>query len=65
MEKFVEAERDCLTICLPDIGSVRDDIDIDEQFFDLHILKQQKDEGWFRSAAECDLRTFPKTIRLH
>ena len=55
MEKFVEAERDCLTICLPDIGSVRDDIDIDEQFFDLHILKQQKDEGWFRSAAECDL----------
>jgi hypothetical protein len=24
------------------------DVEIDEEFFDLHILKQQKDEGWFR-----------------
>ena len=48
MEKFVEAEKECLTICLPDIRNLRPDVDIDEEFFDLHILKQQKDEGWFR-----------------
>ena len=48
LEKFVDAERDCCTICFPDIRNFREDVDIDEHFFDLHILKQQKDEGWFR-----------------
>ena len=48
LEKFVEAERECWTICLPDIRNLRQDVDIDEHFFDLHILKQQQDEGWFR-----------------
>jgi hypothetical protein len=48
LEKFLEAERECCTICFPDIRNFREDVDVDEEFFDLHILKQQKDEGWFR-----------------
>jgi hypothetical protein len=42
------AQDQCLTICLPDIRSIQDDLILDSEFFDLHILREQVDEGWYQ-----------------
>jgi hypothetical protein len=36
-----------LTICIPDSRSIKDNVKLDEDFFDHHILKLH-DEGWYR-----------------
>ena len=47
-EKLSAAEDECLIICLPDFNSIRNDLDsLDSDFFDLHILREKPDEGWF------------------
>ena len=49
-EKLERAERERLSICLPDLNSLNEELDsLDSDFFDLHILQEQSDEGWFRS----------------
>ena len=47
--KLERAQREYLSICLPDIRSIRDDLIFDGDFFDLHILREQTDEGWYHS----------------
>ena len=49
-QKLQRAQDKCLTICLPDIRSIQDDVNLDSEFFDLHILREQVDEGWFQSS---------------
>lgn len=48
-DKLHKAEQECLTICLPDARSIKDDVNLDSAFFDLHILRLH-DEGWYRGA---------------
>ena len=49
-QKLQQAQDQCLTICLPDIRSIQDDVNLDTEFFDLHILREQVDEGWYKSS---------------
>ena len=49
-QKLQRAQDQCLTICLPDIRSIQCDVNLDSEFFDLHILREQVDEGWFQSS---------------
>ena len=49
-QKLQQAQDECLTICLPDIRSIQDDVNLDSEFFDLHILREQVDEGWYKSS---------------
>ena len=46
-EKLAKVERECLTVCLPDVESIKEDVVLDEAFFDHHILRLH-DEGWYR-----------------
>ena len=42
---------DNLVICLPDVSSLRSDLGcLDTDFYDLHILREKADEGWFSSS---------------
>ena len=40
-------EDQCWTLCLPDVRSIKDDVVLDEAFFDHHILNINE-EGWYR-----------------
>ena len=40
-------ENNCWTLCLPDVRSLKDDVVLDEDFFDQHILTINE-EGWYR-----------------
>ena len=46
-EKLALVENNCWTLCLPDVRSLKDDVILDEDFFDQHILTINE-EGWYR-----------------
>ena len=49
-EKLEVACQDKLVVCLPDASSVRTDLGgLDSDFFDLHILREKVEEGWYSS----------------
>ena len=47
-EKLREAEDSRSLLLLPEVGTF-DLGDLNAAFFDLHILREQEDEGWYRS----------------
>lgn len=47
-EKLREAEESRSLLLLPEVGTF-DLGDLNPAFFDLHILREQEDEGWYRS----------------
>ena len=49
-EKLEVACQDKLVVCLPEASSVRTDLGgLDSDFFDLHILREKVEEGWYSS----------------
>ena len=49
-DKLEVACQDKLVVCLPEASSVRTDLGgLDSDFFDLHILREKVEEGWYSS----------------